>query len=123
MIAVIMIANQMVANQMVANYLGLKDEHKVIARPPLTPHLAPSLPHSLTPHSLTPSRPAPCTRTPQVISDSLYPPLERYDPSSAQPLDDSSEARQDLANFKASWAKMDLWHVHGFPLWEQEVRP
>ena len=55
----------------------------------------------------------------KVISDCLYPPLPRYDASSATQLE--GESRNDFNSFKATWSQMDLTHVYGFPLWEKEV--
>ena len=46
-----------------------------------------------------------------VITEFLYPPLERFAPPSG--VDPS---------FVKVWSKMDLSHVFGFPLWEKEVR-
>ena len=54
-----------------------------------------------------------------MISDCLYPPIERFDVSTATQLD--GESANDFNNFKATWAKMDLGHVYGFPTWEAEV--
>jgi len=47
----------------------------------------------------------------QVVSNALYPPIERYDPSTSG---------ADPA-FLDTWAKMDLSHLAGFPLWEEGV--
>ena len=46
-----------------------------------------------------------------VVSDALYPPLPRYDyaASGADP------------DFCEQWAKMDLTHIFGFPLWEEQA--
>ena len=54
-----------------------------------------------------------------VISEALYPPLPRYDILTASPLD--GEDKTVFKNFKTTWKAMDLGHVYGFPLWEQEA--
>ena len=46
-----------------------------------------------------------------VISEVVAPPTERFDVA-------SSGADK---KFCAVWAKTDLWHVFGFPMWEKEV--
>ena len=49
-----------------------------------------------------------------IISAALYPPVERFDPSAAA-------ASSEEGGFVREWAKMDLSHVFGFPVWEQGV--
>uniref|UniRef100_A0A7S2CRY1 EF-hand domain-containing protein n=1 Tax=Haptolina brevifila TaxID=156173 RepID=A0A7S2CRY1_9EUKA len=54
-----------------------------------------------------------------IISEAVVPPPPRYDTSLAKPL-----KGQDEAEHKAlikTWSKMDLSHVYGFPLWEEEM--
>jgi hypothetical protein len=48
-----------------------------------------------------------------VITAALFPPMERFDAAAA-----ASGADADCV---ATWAKMDLSHVFGFPTWEKEV--
>jgi hypothetical protein len=55
----------------------------------------------------------------KVISKCCYPPLPRYDPRNAVPLE--GETKGDLRSFLIYWAKMDLSHIYGFPLWEEGV--
>ena len=46
-----------------------------------------------------------------VISECLYPPLPRFD----------YKASGAPKPFLDAWAKMDLTHIYGFPLWEEAV--
>ena len=55
----------------------------------------------------------------KVISKYCYPPLPRYDTSTATPLE--GESRADFETFVGFWGLMDLSHVYGFPLWEEGV--
>jgi hypothetical protein len=54
-----------------------------------------------------------------VITEAVVPRAPRFDPSSASP-NEGSEPQQHQA-WLATWRKMDLAHVFGFPLWEKEV--
>jgi hypothetical protein len=47
-----------------------------------------------------------------VISEALYPPFERFDPSSVAGAS---------AEWLETWGKMDLKHIFGFPAWEEAV--
>ena len=44
-----------------------------------------------------------------------------YDPTTTRPPPLEGESEQDLAAFVLFWQRMDLGHVFGFPLWEQEA--
>ena len=54
-----------------------------------------------------------------IISEAVVPPPPRYDTSLAKPLKGQDE-NEHKALVKI-WSKMDLGHVYGFPLWEEEV--
>jgi hypothetical protein len=54
-----------------------------------------------------------------VISEALYPPLVRFDPSTSQPKAGAPYNEHRL--LLETWAKMDLSHMFGFPAWEGEL--
>ena len=54
-----------------------------------------------------------------VITEAVVPPLEKFDVTSIQPCKGQSPA--DHQKFIATWQKMDVSHVFGFPSWEKEV--
>jgi hypothetical protein len=54
-----------------------------------------------------------------IVSEAVVPPPPRYDTSKAKPLKDQAEA-EHKALLKV-WSQMDLSHVFGFPLWEEEL--
>ena len=45
--------------------------------------------------------------------------MERLDLKGVYPL--PGQSSKDHKKFMAAWGKMNLGHVHGFPLWEKEV--
>ena len=55
-----------------------------------------------------------------VISEAIVPKIERFDPSKAK-AEEAMLSEEDHKSFLTFWARMDLSHVHGFPLWEQQV--
>ena len=55
----------------------------------------------------------------KVISKYCYPPLPRFDPTTAASLE--GESPQDLQTFISFWKNVDLSHIYGFPLWEEGV--
>jgi hypothetical protein len=54
-----------------------------------------------------------------VISEAVVPKPERYDPKSSAAL--KSQDSLEHKRWLATWTKMDLSHVFGFPAWEKEV--
>ena len=54
-----------------------------------------------------------------VISAAVSPPVQRFDYSDVVGLPGQSAAEHE--KWMAAWKKMDLSHVFGFPMWEEEV--
>ena len=55
----------------------------------------------------------------QVITEAVVPAVVRFDASGAVPLPGQPQAEH--ASWLLTWGQMDLGHVYGFPLWEEEV--
>ena len=54
-----------------------------------------------------------------VITEASVLPPERFDPKQSSPV--HGQLEQDHIKWMATWVKMGLAHVYGFPLWEEEV--
>ena len=55
----------------------------------------------------------------EVITEGVVQPIERFDPSTSEPLKD--QPTEEHWRWLATWGEMDLSHVFGFPAWEKEV--
>ena len=55
----------------------------------------------------------------QVVSAAIAPPMARFDTSEVIGLPGQSAAEHD--KWMSAWRAMDLSHVAGFPIWEEEV--
>jgi hypothetical protein len=56
----------------------------------------------------------------QVITEAVAPRVERFDLAEAK-AEDGLLSPDDHHRFLQAWSRMDLSHVHGFPLWEKAV--
>ena len=107
------------SSHITSRLLRLHPAFSRLRSPPLTfAHLiTPSHPpHPPHPSSPLLSPPLPCS---QVISKCCYPPLPRFDTSTAVPAE--GQTLSDLKTFVTFWERIDLSHLFGFPLWESEV--
>ena len=116
----------------VANFLGEKDEvavvHEVLVskmanpdpNPDPTPNPSPHLHPHPHPNRKPHPHPSPLPNTNPHPDEALVTKMERHDPFKAFPPTGLTP-KQHRYFLDEVWAKMDLGHLCGFPLWEKAV--